>query len=69
MSVQVFESEVLNVSVTSVVCEDGEIYFKRKMSPRLWDMQIQMVLFGDMSGKKISLSGVSLKANPGYTRV
>ena len=30
MSVQVFESGVLNSSVTSVVCEDGEIYFKAK---------------------------------------
>ena len=30
MSVQLFESEILNVSLTSVVCEDGEIYFKAK---------------------------------------
>ena len=28
MSVQVFESEILNVSLTSVVSDDGEIYFK-----------------------------------------
>ena len=30
MSVKLFESEVLNASLTSVVCEDGEIYFKAK---------------------------------------
>ena len=30
MSVQVFESGVLNASVTFVVCDDGEIYFKAK---------------------------------------
>ena len=30
MSVQLFESEVLNVSLTSVVSDDGEVYFKAK---------------------------------------
>ena len=27
MSVQVFESEILGVSLTSLICDDGEIYF------------------------------------------
>ena len=30
MSVQLFESEVLDVSLTSVVSDDGEIYFKAR---------------------------------------
>ena len=30
MSVQVFDSEILGVSLTSLVCDDGEIYFKAK---------------------------------------
>ena len=30
MSVQVFESEILGVSLTSLVCDDGEIYFKAR---------------------------------------
>ena len=30
MSVQVFESEVLNANLTSLVSDDGEIYFKAK---------------------------------------
>ena len=30
MSVQVFESEILDVSLTSLVCDDGEIYFKAR---------------------------------------
>ena len=30
MSVKLFESEILGVSLTSVVSDDGEIYFKAK---------------------------------------
>ena len=30
MSVKLFESEILNVSLTSVVSDDGEVYFKAK---------------------------------------
>ena len=30
MSDQVLESEILNASITSLVCDDGEIYFKAK---------------------------------------
>ena len=30
MSVRLFESEVLGVTLTSLVCDDGEIYFKAK---------------------------------------
>ena len=30
MSVQVFEGEILGVSLTSLVCDDGEIYFKAR---------------------------------------
>ena len=30
MSVKLFESEILGVSLTSLVCKDGEIYFKAR---------------------------------------
>ena len=56
MSVQVFESGVLNVNLMSVVSNHGEIYFKTLRRP--WNTWKPFTQSEGMYGVKTNLNGV-----------
>ena len=58
MSVKLFESEMLNASLTSVVSDDGEIYFKAKDIATALGYENPEMPSTDTFGVKTSPNGV-----------